>query len=124
MQWIIVADNGRARIFENDGEHPVTEVEGLIHPEARVPHRDVEHRWADEELEHFARTVAHRTRRGLDDGAFESLVLVAPPRFLGRLRHALDARVAGTVVQDLGKDYTRLKPRDLSVALEKAGVPL
>jgi protein required for attachment to host cells len=44
---------------------------------------------------------------------FERLVLVAPPRFLGRLRSSLDAPTQQLVVGSLDKDLARAKEEEL-----------
>ncbi len=47
------------------------------------------------------------------DHAYQHLVLVAEPRFLGQLREALDEQVSRHVVATVDKDYAQLDERDL-----------
>jgi protein required for attachment to host cells len=65
------------------------------------PHQDAR----THAIEHFARELALDLGRDLRSGAFDMLVLIAPPRFLGLLRGCLDAQtervVRGTVCKDL-----------------------
>ena len=55
----------------------------------------------------FAKQLEDRLANGLRHGAYTALVLVAPPRFLGRLKTRLDSEVAKSLVQAVDKNYTR-----------------
>lgn len=107
--WIIVADGDQARIFEErqragdvreveahrmgrvGGDYPKAAAHGAtVHDRAghgqhgageRAPHQEAEDRF----LERVAESLAEPLRRR----AFESLVIMAPPRALGVLRQAL-----------------------------------
>ena len=134
--WIVITDGARARIFSCAGRgQPLSEVAGLIHPRslakgheiladrpgriraglkgcavtAMPPHTDPR----DVEAERFARDVARALRDGRERGAFEHLGLIAPPRFLGRLRDHLDARVRDRVVASVAKDLAHVAPSGL-----------
>lgn len=71
----------------------------------------------DVEAMKFARELAATLSRGLDDHAFASLVLVAPPRFLGLLRDTLDEQVSRRVVHSVDKDLSQLPPHELVLRL-------
>lgn len=62
---------------------------------------------------HFARELAHDLAREFHLGAFDQLVLVAPPRFLGVLRDALDAKLLRAVIGSVAKDLPRATPAEL-----------
>jgi protein required for attachment to host cells len=53
-------------------------------------------------------------RRELGRGKFERLVLVAPPKELGRLRAELSPAVRERVTAELNKDLTRLSLREMA----------
>ncbi len=126
MQWVVVADRSRARIFQTDGgADRLQEVEDLLNPQGRLDDADLrsdakgryygkgerqqghtaepnvskeEH---DEEL--FSREVSQLLDRGCDTQRYDSLVMVAPPEFLGLLRRQLSKRVEQRVRQQLDK---------------------
>lgn len=67
------------------------------------------------EVEHelFARELCADLLRGLSDHAYDDLVLVANPQFLGTLRQVVDTQVQKRVSATVDKDYTMLKPQEL-----------
>jgi protein required for attachment to host cells len=67
----------------------------------------------------FAGQLAERLHKGRNANAFQELVLIAAPRFLGALRHALDPTTASLVRGTLDKDYAGLNDRELLQRLEK-----
>ena len=105
MRALIVADSGRARFYELDEDFEnLTETFDLVHPEARLRASEVyegdlgrrsggslspHNERRDVEAEHFARQVAEEARKRVGD--YESLHIVAPPRFLGQLRKQLSS---------------------------------
>ncbi len=66
------------------------------------------------ESERFAHSIAKVLEGGLADNAYERVVLVAPPHFLGLLRATISPNVAKRVELTLDKDYTALKPDELA----------
>ncbi len=111
---ILVADAGRARLFASETRAaPWKLLEQLEHPEVRSardtlssaqPGRTQEsmatgRRSAlappaspkEVETEKFAATLAEKFAQAAAEDAFERLVVVAPPRFLGLLREHLGA---------------------------------
>jgi protein required for attachment to host cells len=69
------------------------------------------------ESDRFAHSIAKLLESGLAENAYEQLVLVAPPSFLGLLRAALSETVAKHIKLTLDKDYTALEVRDLAERL-------
>lgn len=62
----------------------------------------------------FARSLVDTLERGRTDHAFKNLVLVAPPRMLGRLRECMGEPLKRTVMKEVtrelaGESPTRLK---------------
>ncbi len=138
--WVLVADRQRARLLEldSDGE-TLTELEDLVHPEARARARDlVDDRrgreageWGrqtfepetlprDKETGQFVHDIGERLQEAMNRRAFDRLVLCAEPRLLGRLRHGLPEQVMSRVDGELGKDLAAIRrPEELRRRLEE-----
>jgi len=128
--WVVVADRLRARLFEAGSGRPMlTELEDLVHPEAREHERELVNdrqgrevgpwghqtfeprtRPRDKETGEFIRELGDRLRKGVHDGTFDRLVLCAEPGLLGRLRRELPGGVTRAVVGEVNKDLAD-KPR-------------
>ena len=146
--WIVLADEGRARILEMTRPgRDLDEVEELTDPAAHAHNADFRHdafgRRApsdggsapnqagmrgtvtasagedklDHEAEAFARRLAERLAQALRQQRYEQLRIAAAPKFLGRLRKALDREVSDTVVEELDKDLLQLDRRTLTQRL-------
>lgn len=132
--WILLADAATARLYESQGAgRGIQLVAELSHPESRARESELVsdkpgrvkqsagYRSAMEphtprkkvEMEHFARQVAKALEDGLNKKAYESLVLVTPPAFLGVLRSVLSERVLHRVSATIEKDYLHLDQTDL-----------
>ena len=135
--WLIVADEGVAHIFQWQGaKGPLEEVETLTHPAAHSQEgdlrRDAQGRMsghgarpmssvtssASLDLVHgeavqFARRVAERLGRAQTDGLFQQLTIAAAPRFLGLLRQELAPQVTALVKDEVNKDLVHEKKDDL-----------
>jgi protein required for attachment to host cells len=72
----------------------------------------------ESKLEHeadlFARRVAQRLAEAHREHRFEHLRIAAAPRFLGRLRKALDTEVSRAVEDEIDKDLLQLDRRTLT----------
>jgi len=80
-------------------------------------HRD---RHADEFERRFAREVAAETRRLVDNHAIHEVLLVAHDRCLANLRTAFQGVFPnGTVVREVAKDLTKLRPQELHTRLAR-----
>ena len=135
--WIIAADSSRARILQvTDREKALAEIDDLLNPEGRVDDRqlttDAHARFhgssgpaSDREetsaVEHATELFAKRVGDYLDKARtahkYDRLHLVAPPRFLGQLRKELGKEVQKLVTDELPKDLSWLKTRDLQERL-------
>ncbi len=138
--WIVVADGARARIFLNKGpgtglvpalDHDLTGSTLTSHEigsdrpgvtfssagpgrHAMAPRTDPQ-----QHAEHeFIKQVAKAIKGGLDQHAFEQIILVAPPKALGDLRADLDPRALKLVTSELHKDLTHLSPHQLGEHLQ------
>lgn len=127
--WVVVADSSRARIFEaTELPSPLRELEDLIEPEGRMAGREL---LADRpgrsfesvggarhalvtptgprvaSRQRFAQRIAERLDRGLGEGSFRKLALVAPPAMLGALRGALSPQCKVRCALELASDVGR-----------------
>ena len=65
------------------------------------------------EAKAFAQRVADELEEKLNENAYDELVLVAAPKFLGMLRDAIGAQVKGAVIEEISKDFTKMSAHDL-----------
>ncbi|MCG5075692.1 host attachment protein [Paraburkholderia tagetis] len=134
MIWVVVANRVTARIFA--AESPIgaiEEIETLLHPESRVPEQslvtdrpgrterasagrqqsDPDPTHHEHETSLFASQVATTLAKARNAGRYGTLVLAAPPAFLGALRKALDTQTRSLVTLELDKDLALLDARTL-----------
>lgn len=133
--WILVADESRARLFKVQAkESQLEEIEDIVHPEGRMqgreiardrlprtqesvggarhaiePHTSV----SDKASLEFARELAERLEHGRVDHAYDELVLVAAPRFLGLLRATIGHEVSKLLVKSIDKGITQSTPEHI-----------
>ena len=67
----------------------------------------------------FAKLLAERLERGLREKAFDHLVLIAPPAFLGLLRHNLGKQVMARVSEQIDKNLVRQPAAEIRRHLSK-----
>ena len=141
-KWILVADSGRARIFEVDrkthrlNRAPLFELAQQV-PASRDISRDRPGRTFESQGEgrhakvqptdphrHLKSLFAHELAEKLDEerkkNAYRHLVVVAPPQMLGDLRKELDEQVRKMIVLEIDKDLSMLPPRELEGHLQDA----
>lgn len=134
--WIVIADGSRAHIVKhrNDDAPGLETVASLASAEAHLPARDLRSdrpgrvRESGNSAHHsveprqdphlvakteFVDGVAEHLNQASGKGAFDRLVLVAPPRSLAELRERLDAGTAAKVAAAYGKDLTKLPLAEL-----------
>jgi len=138
--WILIADGARARIVRCDGpgkglasamshefaaSHAPSRDFGTDKPGrgqggGSGSHHAVESKvdWHTHEKHLFAAHMAKTLEQAYTQGAFDDLVLVAPPPALGDLRKALDGKLKGHIAAELGKDLTHLTIHELGDHLE------
>ena len=137
--WIVLADAATARVYEPQADRRDWKlVAELTHPQARAKESELGRdkpgrvkqstgsRAAMEpttprkevELEKFAREIAKALDDALVRKAFDRLVLVAPPAFVGVLRETLPERVTARIATTLEKDYLHLDPREVRERLQ------
>lgn len=130
--WVLVASAARARIFEGADAHAaLREVSDLVNPEDRLLAQELKsdkpgrafdihggHRHAmetpvdpkEQAAIRFAKQVVEDLEAGLREGRFDSLYLIAAPRFLGLLRGHIGGALAATIKGEAAKDLTREDP--------------
>jgi protein required for attachment to host cells len=136
VTWIVVADRGRALVFENTG--PGKGVKRAAIPEKSSPHRAAREIMADKpgrafdskgqgrhamephtdlvrmELRHFLAEVIDDLSRAHRDKKFDRLVLIAPPTSLGEMRKLLPQELEALVIGEIDKDLTHASATELS----------
>jgi protein required for attachment to host cells len=145
MTWVLLADEGRARILAvTEPKADLVEIEELTDAAANGHDADFRHdayprrggggdlrtgsdaigASAENKLDHeadlFARRIAGRLAEAHSKGRFQRLRIAAVPRFLGRLRKALDPQVAKTLVDEIDKDLLQFNRREIAQRLGPA----
>ena len=137
--WILSANSGNASLFSADSPRAgLNEIASFDNPEARAKQSELTTDRAGlnfdslgegshamevavdakkQEQINFAKTVADRLEQGRVENAFERLVLVASPKFLGLLRAELGPPLSALVSLEIDKDYTALRPEELRARL-------
>lgn len=137
--WILIANSGNATLFTADSPTAsLTEFMTFDNPDARVKqmelssdrpgrsfdsHGEGRHAMATEvepkeqEQIRFAKLIVDRLEQGRAENAFERLVVVAAPAFLGLLRTNFNAPLSSLLSLEIDKDYTSLRPDELRARL-------
>lgn len=127
VTWVVVADGGQAKLFQTHG--PLTEmshVQTIANTHAYGDHRhqiepDSQHHHLEEG---FAMEIAELITKVANENGFQQLVLVADPKFLGRLKNRLDTPVSKRIIGTVNKDYVNLPIHELGQRIqEQLGVP-
>jgi protein required for attachment to host cells len=138
VTWVLVSDAARGRIFELSQDRDLVpaykrELIGETQPSrdiasdrpgrtfdrsgggrhAKEPHTDPK-RHAKAELAHEIGRVLDSERK---KGAYDRLIIVAPPQFLGDLRAAMSKPVQELIVAEVNKDLSKLAPHQLKEQL-------
>jgi protein required for attachment to host cells len=139
LTWILVANKTNARLFTAaTPSSGLTEVEDFTHAESRLHDRDLTtdlpgrikgesgmgaHAFEQptdpkkHEEQVFAHELAKFLEKGLNDGNFEQLLLVAEPSFLGLIREELSDAVKKTVCFELDKNLVKSSIDDICAHL-------
>jgi len=137
--WVVLADEASAKLYESKAaERNWKLVAEMSHPESRAKESELVsdkpgrvqqsegYRSAMEpptprkkvEVDRFAREVAQTLDDAAAKRAFDRLILVAAPPFLGVLRQHLSGRVQKHVVATIEKDYLHLDLREVRERLD------
>jgi protein required for attachment to host cells len=118
--WVLVADQHRARVFKRSGDH--LELLGEATPDKIIfgfGEKTMHHKYApDRKLSQIAEAsfgaqIAEWLGKGVQEDAFDRLVLVAAPHMLGDLRKELNKEVHARIVAEVSKDLTKHNETEL-----------
>lgn len=140
--WILAADSTEARLFTREKKlSPPVERQDWLHPESRLPGRDLEHDRQgktfsshgygqsdnekrtgpkEREAQDFARELAGHLDAARAKDEFESLSIVADPSFLGLLRDQLDSETQARIDKEVDKNLTRRSAETIADAIDNA----
>jgi protein required for attachment to host cells len=133
-EWVVVCDGAKALILENtgDGKFPnlktvqvleqkdlPTHLQGADKPgrthssmgngRSAVEQTD----WHDQSEQVFLAHLAQRLDADVAAGKAKSLIMVAPPRALGMIRHAYSHALRGAVRAEIDKDLVKHPVHDI-----------
>lgn len=138
--WVLVGDGRKALFLENHGdpdlldlrviearvdENPATREQGSDAPGRAfgtrgAPRSAVENTdWHELEKEHFAASIAERINAAAESGELNEIVIIAPPRVLGDLRHELSVKAKSKVKGEIDKDLTHHPIPEIEKALAR-----
>ena len=138
---VVVSDASRARILLAEyGDSALTEHRDLVHPESRLREQDLVsdgsgsgrdsggqgmHSMGHEDSAHlkhaeeFAREVCDEIDRLRDEGDLRRIYLLAPPKFLGKLRAAMSKQCAALIAGEKDKNLVTRGIDDIRSHLPK-----
>lgn len=148
--WVVVAQKAGARFMEHKsgyGRHLVM-VRELEHPDGRKRNHEIdsdrpgqassggsgspagrgtmrrsmnhEETAHEHQVKQFANTIATELSKLRASGAFDQLLLVAEPGFLGLLRDALDKPTSAVVIDSVPKNLSIERPNEVAEHLGTA----
>ncbi|WP_108659463.1 host attachment protein [Acuticoccus kandeliae] len=136
--WVMVGDGEKALFLKNKGttvapnlvvirtmeqDNPSTREQGTDAPgrlkDGPGPHSSAVEQsdWHRLEKERFAKGIAERLYKAAHRGAFEQLIVAAPPTVLGELRKALHKEVSERILFDVPKELTNHPVSEIEKAL-------
>lgn len=74
---------------------------------------------SEKHADHFAKELSEFLHHERDKGTFSSLVLVAEPKLLGRLRNKLDRSTEQLVTDSVDKNWVKHSVRQIEALLER-----
>ncbi len=138
--WILSANRSSASLFESNWPgKSMRRLQEIPHPQGKMKNQDIDtdkpgrifdsfgegrHSTSpkQEPTEHIAQQFALKLAELLNKGrltnAYDKLVLIAEPKFLGVLRAALDKNTELLITQTVNKNLVDIKEEDLAVYLE------
>ena len=127
--WVLVAESSRAKLYSAENRPAsLVEIGDFVHPESRLHDSDLvadqsgsdggsvgqgrhvldnKTNARDTERTEFARNLAHRLEAAQKEKAFDRVVLIAPPSFLGLLRDNLSDEVTERVTEQIDKNLVQ-----------------
>ena len=133
--WVLVADSVRARFLSAASRNSaLEELEVMLNPNERMNEQSfttdrpgrmydrmgqgrhaMEHPTEPKTVEaaRFAKAVGLQMDAGRRQGKFDRLYVIAPAKFLGHLREAMDNPLAALVAGEVSKDITKASPQEI-----------
>jgi protein required for attachment to host cells len=133
-EWVVVCDGAKALLLQNAGdekfpnlqtksvdtqENPPTHDQGTDSPGRTVSsvgkgRSAVEQTdWHDDAERAFLEKLAARLDKMIGAGEIKSLIIVAPPRALGVLRHAYSPTLRKALHAEIDKDFVRMPVHEI-----------
>jgi protein required for attachment to host cells len=139
-EWVVVCDGRKALILENEGdatfpnlrtkethEHEDSKTSeqgadrpGRVHESMGSSRSGVEQTdWHEQAETEFLQGVARRLDAAVSKDETRSLIVVAPPRALGVLRHAYTDAVRNAISAEIAKDLVKMPIYEIEKLLTK-----
>jgi protein required for attachment to host cells len=113
LTWLVVADGGRARIFQVAGQTgALTE----IHDLASAVDRDS---LTEKDREKFSEEVAKYLEAGRLHSLYSTLIFAIESKFLGMLKTRLDKETLRLIVEQISEDISMLDTRGIEAHLKR-----
>lgn len=138
--WILVANRSGATLFESNWPGvSMRRLQDISHPQGGLQNRELdsdkpgrsfdslgegrhslskEHAPSEKIAQEFARDLAGMLNKGRTRNAYDQLILMAEPKFLGLLRSALDSNAAALVTQTVNKELLEVSEADVASYLK------
>ncbi|MEK6292282.1 MAG: host attachment protein [Paraburkholderia tropica] len=125
--WIVVAGEGRARIFTWEGEssslQQVDDFTNENHSATMLTEKQAiafsESERKEKERDKFASKIASCVEEGRLHERFARLNIIAEPKFLGMLLSYLSEQTKKLVFEKVSKDYSSLSNREIEEILKR-----
>jgi protein required for attachment to host cells len=132
--WILVANGSDAKVYRAESVKHLCLEESFTHPESRLPNHDLvsdgqgrnterfgsqphkmEYRHSPKlkEKDHFASEIALYLEKGLLEGKYERLYVIANPTFISLLHHHLNGSVTKVIEKEIHKDLMVFGPEEV-----------
>jgi protein required for attachment to host cells len=110
--WVLVADGQKALFLRNDGDTKNYDLRVVWHQETENPPsiaqgaalQDTD--WHQLSEDNYVKEIAEILDRAAHDGAFDEIVIVAPPKALGDLRVEINPNAVKKVIAEIPKTLT------------------
>ncbi|MCK5639148.1 MAG: host attachment protein [Gammaproteobacteria bacterium] len=137
--WIMVANGSEASVFRATADE-ITTIDAFTHPESRQKGETLASDRSGHfqsnpkgtgsgaftepndpkefEINRFSQELAEYLDKGRTENQYDSLVLVAPPRFYGLLNQHMNSHVKERIHSHVDKDYTKVPEKELLAQLK------
>ncbi|OAJ57377.1 hypothetical protein A6V36_31655 [Paraburkholderia ginsengiterrae] len=114
VTWLVVADGGRARVFQTVGlTLDLQEIEDITNTEYTGT------MLTEKDREKFAKRVADYLERGRLHQVYHRLRLAVEPKFLGMLRADLSGETRRLIFEQISEDLLALNTREIEAHLRR-----